>query len=258
MLEPSKAWWTEAWLQLEVFALVNLGFLTFDIYLAHSINDFRKAPEYIPLYFSALAPIVLVIGLVLRRRWKAVWTDLGYLVGWGAILVGLTGVILHLDSSFFYERTIKSLTYSAPFAAPLAYTGLGFLICAEPDGRPQVHRVGRVGSVAGPGGICRELCVQPLRPCGEWFLLSHGVGGGGRERSGSGIFGDSATGPRIAQIHLALCRDHAGSRHWWGFGDLCCTPRETCMGRPRILSRISFTVHHLWRRCCFPISCCSD
>ncbi len=128
MLEPNKAWWAEAWLQLEVFALVNLGFLTFDIYLAHSINDFRKAPEYIPLYFSALAPIVLVIGLVLRRRWKAVWTDLGYLVGWGAILVGLTGVVLHLDSSFFYERTIKSLTYSAPFAAPLAYTGLGFLI----------------------------------------------------------------------------------------------------------------------------------
>ena len=37
-------------------------------------------------------------------------------------------MILHLDSPFFYERTLKSLTYSAPFAAPLAYTGLGFLL----------------------------------------------------------------------------------------------------------------------------------
>ena len=44
------------------------------------------------------------------------------------MLVGLTGVILHLQSHFFYDRTLQSLTYSAPFAAPLAYTGLGFLL----------------------------------------------------------------------------------------------------------------------------------
>src|SRR4029079_7073326 len=31
-------------------------------------------------------------------------------------------------SRFFYERTIKSLVYAAPFAAPLAYTGLGLLL----------------------------------------------------------------------------------------------------------------------------------
>jgi hypothetical protein len=42
--------------------------------------------------------------------------------------VGLTGVVLHLDSQFFYERTIRSLTYAAPFAAPLAYAGLGLLL----------------------------------------------------------------------------------------------------------------------------------
>lgn len=128
MATRNSARWAEPWFLVEAFALVNLGFLTFDIYLAHSVNEFRRAAEYIPLYFSALAPLVLLIGLALRSRWKAVWTDLGYLVGWGAILIGLTGMILHLDSSFFYERTVRSLTYSAPFAAPLAYTGLGFLL----------------------------------------------------------------------------------------------------------------------------------
>ena len=128
MAGRSRPWWAEPWFLVEAFALVNLGFLAFDIYLAHSVNDFRRWQEYIPLYFSACAPIVLLVALALRRRWKAVWTDLGYLVGWAAIVVGLAGVILHLDSSFFYERTVKSLTYSAPFAAPLAYTGLGFLI----------------------------------------------------------------------------------------------------------------------------------
>jgi hypothetical protein len=128
MLTRNNYWWAQPWFLVEAFVLANLGFLTLDIYLAHSVNNFRRPAEYIPLYFSAAAPLVLLLGLLLRRHWIAVWKDLGYLVGWLAILVGLTGVIFHLDSAFFYERTIRSLTYSAPFAAPLAYTGLGFLL----------------------------------------------------------------------------------------------------------------------------------
>jgi len=127
-MEKNRAWWAEPWFLVDAFCLVNLGFLTLDIYLAHSFNEFRKWQEYIPLYFSALTPFVLGTGLILRSRWRAVWADLGYLVGWSAVLIGLTGVLLHLDSLFFYERTIKSLTYSAPFIAPLAYCGLGFLL----------------------------------------------------------------------------------------------------------------------------------
>ena len=124
----SEAWWAQPWFLVEAFALVNLGFLTLDIYLAHSFNEFRKWPEYVPLNFSAVAPLVLGVGLPLRSRYIAVWRVLGYLVGWGAVVMGLTGVVLHLNSLFFYERTLKSLTYSAPFIAPLAYTGLGFLL----------------------------------------------------------------------------------------------------------------------------------
>jgi hypothetical protein len=55
-MERSKAWWAEPWLLVEAFCLVNLGFLMLDIYLAHSFNEFRKWQEYIPLYFSGLAP----------------------------------------------------------------------------------------------------------------------------------------------------------------------------------------------------------
>jgi hypothetical protein len=128
MAARNEPWWLEPWLLVEAFAIANLGFLTFDIYLAHSVNNFRRPEEYIPLYFSMAAPVVLLIGLAARRRWITVWKDLGYLVGWASIAVGLTGVILHLDSAFFYDRTIRSLTYSAPFAAPLAYAGLGFLL----------------------------------------------------------------------------------------------------------------------------------
>jgi hypothetical protein len=122
--------WTTPQFWVEAFVTSNLGVLAFDIFLAHSVNEFRRPAEYIPLIFSAVAPIVLVLGLFLRHRWGyfAAWRDLGYLIGWSSVLVGLAGVVFHLDSRFFYERTIQSLTYTAPFAAPLAYAGLGFLL----------------------------------------------------------------------------------------------------------------------------------
>src|ERR1051325_5910326 len=117
-------------LWIEAFVVFNLACLALDIYLAHSTNEFRRQSEYIPLYFSLAAPIILLVGLLARERfgYAAVWRDLGYLVGWCAIVIGITGVVLHLDSRFFYERTVKSLTYAAPFAAPLAYTGVGLLL----------------------------------------------------------------------------------------------------------------------------------
>jgi len=126
-------WANDPLLWVEAFVLINFAFLALDIYLAHSTNNFRRSSEYIPLYFSLLAPLVLLAGLIARQRFAyvAVWRDLGYLVGWLAILIGLTGVILHLESRFFYDNTLKSLTYAAPFAAPLAYTGLGLLLVAN-------------------------------------------------------------------------------------------------------------------------------
>lgn len=128
MATANERWWNDPELWVEAFAILNVGFLTFDIYLAHSVNQFRNRAEYIPLLFSATAPVVLLVALSQRKRRRVIWRILGHVVGWAAIAVGLTGVILHLESSFFYERTLRSLTYSAPFAAPLAYTGLGFLL----------------------------------------------------------------------------------------------------------------------------------
>ncbi len=128
MVTPTERWWNQPQLWVELFAILNIGFLTFDIYLAHSVNQFRNPNEYIPLFFSASAPLVLLVALWVRNRRPIVWGILGFVVGGAAVLVGLTGVILHLESHFFYERTLRSLTYSAPFAAPLAYTGLGFLL----------------------------------------------------------------------------------------------------------------------------------
>ncbi|HEY2819712.1 MAG TPA: hypothetical protein VGJ06_01620 [Candidatus Acidoferrum sp.] len=117
-------------LWLEVFGAFNFLCLTGDIALAHSENHFRARAEYVPLWFSLIAAVLLIGALIARLRSNrlGLWNYLGRLVGWASILVGTAGVVYHLDSQFFYERTLKSLTYAAPFSAPAAYIGLGCLI----------------------------------------------------------------------------------------------------------------------------------
>lgn len=123
-------WAHDPQLWVELFVTANLAILAADIYIAHSVNHFQKAAEYIPLFFSIGAPAVLAVIIALRwlRHLEAPWRDVGYLIGWLSVLIGLGGVLYHLESRFFLDRTLKSLTYAAPFAAPLAYTGLGFLL----------------------------------------------------------------------------------------------------------------------------------
>jgi hypothetical protein len=125
----SARWYLDHQLWLEGFVLANLGCLAPDIYLAHSVNLFRHAAEYIPCLYSLVASIVLLLGLIALfwggARW---WWGLGMLVGWTAVAIGIVGLILHLGSRFFYENTLESLVYTAPFATPLAYTGLGRLL----------------------------------------------------------------------------------------------------------------------------------
>jgi hypothetical protein len=124
-------WRADHQLWIEAFVLINFAGLVPDIFLAHSQNRFDHDAEYVPLVFSIVAAVVLAVVVPIRRRLPAVWRDVGHAIGWCAVAVGLAGVILHLDSQFFYERTIRSLTYGAPFAAPLAYTGLGLLLMAN-------------------------------------------------------------------------------------------------------------------------------
>src|ERR1041384_443634 len=142
-------YWFDPVVWIEVFCLGNLTFLSLDIIIAHSVNDFRRPQEYIPLIFSLLTPFLLGAGIIawLRYRSLFLWRSLGYVVGWTAVIVGISGVIFHLDSRFFYERTLKSLVYAAPFVAPLAYTGLGLLLIldrmveARSDANPAPHKV---------------------------------------------------------------------------------------------------------------------
>ena len=121
-LRQPRAW-------VELFVLFNLGGLAPDIFLAHGVNSFHSGAEYTPLIFSLAAPMLLLPALwALAARRLAIWRWLGFLVGGTAVLIGITGLVLHLQSQFFQQWTLASLVYAAPFAAPLAYTGLGSLL----------------------------------------------------------------------------------------------------------------------------------
>ena len=114
---------------LEGFVLANLSFLALDIFIAHSANAFSHPAEWIPFYFSIGAPLLLVLEL--SRNWRARQQRhrlIGFLVGGCSSVVGIAGLLWHLHGSFFEMQTLKSLVYTAPFIAPLAYTGLGCLL----------------------------------------------------------------------------------------------------------------------------------
>lgn len=123
----------EADVLLEIFIFANFAFLSLDIYVAHSINRFRHWAEWIPFVFSIAAALALLPGVVssLRSGEQGQPTRVGWAVGPLAILVGIAGMFWHLDSHFFSGQTIQNLVYAAPFAAPLAYAGLGFLLLAN-------------------------------------------------------------------------------------------------------------------------------
>jgi hypothetical protein len=116
-----------AWL-LEAFVATNLLFLVADIAVAHSVNDFAHPAEWIPLCFSGTAGFALGATLFSTDPRRGVAGRIREALGWLAVAVGVSGLLWHLSGEFFRELALASLVYSAPFVAPLAYTGLGLLL----------------------------------------------------------------------------------------------------------------------------------
>ena len=230
MAKLSERWWGRPQIWVEVFAILNVGFLTFDIYLAHSVNQFRNQAEYIPLFFSATAPLLLIVALAVRYRWPAVWKDLGYLVGWIAVLVGLTGVILHLESHFFYERTLRSLTYSAPFAAPLAYTGLGFLLIMNRMVDSESIEWAQWVLLLDAGRLYRKFYLQPCRSCRQRIFQSAGVGACRCQRHRGRLSSRAAPDARLSCLRRSVRADSCCSKRESDSGASSCTPPANLRG----------------------------
>lgn len=115
---------------LEAFLVLNLAFLAIDILLAHAVNDFQRAPEWIPFGFSIVGSVALVPSFLMAWQAKSLkrGREAAFVVGALSMAVGLAGLGFHLESHFLREQSIKHLVYTAPFVVPLAYSGIGSLL----------------------------------------------------------------------------------------------------------------------------------
>jgi hypothetical protein len=127
---------------VELFIFLNVSFLSADVYVAHSMNGFAHWAEWIPFGYSVAAPVLLIVAMALSRSVQPPFAPpsgtllkrqragrmLGMAIGSAAIAVGVMGLVWHLNSQFFADATLKNLVFTAPFVAPLAYTGLGLLM----------------------------------------------------------------------------------------------------------------------------------
>ena len=130
---------------VDAFAASNLAFLVLDVWIAHSANAFGHWTEYIPPVFAGVGALALVASLLKERgRYATGWARwVGLAVGVGAILVGVGGMALHLESQFFEAMTLQRLVYSAPFVAPLAFAGVGLLLLLNRLAPPEHEGWGR-------------------------------------------------------------------------------------------------------------------
>ncbi len=142
----NSPWWASPLFWIEMFVAANLAFLTVDIGLAHAVNLFEHQAEWVPIVFSPAATLLLLLAVLLGGRdglgpddsrtgprdWRGrLCRGIGLFVGWGSVAVGIGGLLWHLNGRFFQEVTLRNLVYTAPFAAPLAYTGLGLLLVLD-------------------------------------------------------------------------------------------------------------------------------
>ena len=114
---------------VEAFCIANLAFLVLDVWIAHAVNEFAERVEWVPVVFSGVGAAALVLGKLPRR--PGLDRAVGLAVGFGAIAVGLAGMVLHLEGTFFARTTLASLVYTAPFAAPLAFAGIGLVLVLD-------------------------------------------------------------------------------------------------------------------------------
>ena len=91
-------------LVLDVFIISNFAFLSLDILYAHAINGFSHWCEWIPLYFSIFAAVVLFTDHYILKRDKS-WVN--PFISICSIFIGALGLGLHLESQFFQDFNLK-------------------------------------------------------------------------------------------------------------------------------------------------------
>lgn len=121
---------------LLLFASSNLAFLALDVAVAHSVNDFVPAYEWIPVFISPLGAATAL--------WLAIHRDPGPLARFLHVVAMLANFIVGMLGFAFHLRALVNplgglswnwLVFSAPVLAPLSFAGVALVgltaVCRE-------------------------------------------------------------------------------------------------------------------------------
>ena len=123
------------------------------------MNHFASWAEWIPFVFSIVAPLLLLPGVVSRDPASGLARKLGGVAGVVSVIVGIAGLLWHLSGAFFVEHTLHNLVYTAPFAAPLSYAGLGFLLILNRTESPAKVAYGQWVTLFAAGGFAGNFAL---------------------------------------------------------------------------------------------------
>lgn len=112
---------------LLALAAVNIFFLGIDIYLAHNLNGTLVPNEWIPIIFSPIAGVILLVGGWIAMRNRPAANLIGTIVFAACIVVGLLGSYFHLRRAFLPTAgggiviPNEVLLWAPPLLGPLTF-----------------------------------------------------------------------------------------------------------------------------------------
>ncbi len=113
---------------LLLFAGVNLIFTGLDVALAHSINSFIPAYEWIPVYFAPLGAVTCLL-LALRPQPSKPLAVTHIVVMCIGVLVGVIGTGFHLNQVLSPTGRLSWawIVFGSPILAPLSFAGISLI-----------------------------------------------------------------------------------------------------------------------------------
>ena len=237
-------WAHDPQLWVELFVTANLAILAADIYIAHSVNHFQKTAEYIPLYFSIGAPVVLAVMVVLRwigtlRSSVArcrLFDRLAFCPRWiGRRSLPLGKPVLCRSNT--QEPHLCSAVRSAPGVYRTRLSASD-----ESYGWGAQRRVGAMGNLPGVRRLLREFCFVTDRSCVQWILRKHRMDPGHFLRACNRLPDYSARTHRDEAIHGCVSHRDARTGPGWRLGILVSHAGESLRTWPQ-----SFRQTDQWR-----------
>lgn len=134
---------------------VNFLFTGLDVALAHAVNDFVPAYEWIPIIFAPLgAATNFVVALKSRPNKGLTLTHICFMVL--GVFVGVLGTAFHANEALnpLGQLTWIWLTFASPILAPLAFAGISLVglygVVDEVAGQPEMLEVPGLGTFKAP------------------------------------------------------------------------------------------------------------